>query len=59
MERRLAVLLRHKAKTLISMEDCAANLRQILLNGLETLNRQIAATQQRLENYRFQQRHEN
>jgi hypothetical protein len=59
MERRLVVLLRHKAKTLVSLEDGAADLRQFLLKGLEMLNRQIAAAQHRIDAYRFQQRHEN
>jgi hypothetical protein len=59
MQRRLAGLTRQKAETLNALDDCTEELRQSLLNGLETLNRQIAATQQRLDAYQLQLRQEN
>jgi hypothetical protein len=55
----LAGLTRQKAEMLNVLDDCTEELRQSLLAGLETLNRQIAATQQRLDAYQFQQRQEN
>jgi hypothetical protein len=59
MQRRLAGLTRQKAEMLNALDDCTEELRQSLLAGLETLNRQIAATQQRLDAYQFQLRQEN
>lgn len=59
MERRLATLKAQKAKNVAAQEDCAAPLRQALVADLDQLNREIAATQERLDGYRFQQRHEN
>ena len=59
MERRLSTLQAQKAKNLAAQEGCDPSLRPTLLSDLEQLNREIAAAQQRLDGYRFQQRHEN
>jgi hypothetical protein len=59
MERRLAILKKQKSLALDVLGDCAQDVRRTLMGSLADLNCQIAAAQERLDHYRFQQRHEN
>ncbi len=59
MERRIAEMRKQKAEALNTLDDCSDSLREPLLKQIDELNQQIAATQARLDAYRFQQDREN
>jgi len=59
MERRVAEMRANKAQLLSTIEDCDDSMRETLMQDLEVLNQQIAATQERLDAYRQQQKCEN
>ena len=59
MLRRIAEMKTDKVKVLDALDDCAEDLRAPLLRDLDQLNRDIAATEQRLAAYRRQQGQQN
>ena len=59
MTRRLKFLKAQKAKALNTLDDCPESVRPEVMSALDECNRNIAATQQRLESYEYQQRNEN
>jgi len=59
MQRRLRFLKAQKARALNTLDDCADSVRPTVMSALDSCNRDIAATQQRLDGYEYQQRNEN
>jgi hypothetical protein len=60
MKARLKILNQQKSKTLSALETCEVeHLRKSLTEDLEKLIQEIAATQTRLDSYKFQRQQEN